>query len=43
MCRDAGIDVVAGACPLMFLDPVKGFHKFHRTLRRMNGSIAKVA
>jgi len=43
MCRDAGIDVVAGACPLMFLEPVKGFHKFHRTLRRLNGSIAKVA
>jgi hypothetical protein len=43
LCRTHGIDVVEGACPLMFLEPVGGVHKFHRLLRRMNGSVAKAA
>jgi hypothetical protein len=29
-CADHDIEVVDGACPLMFLEPVKGFHKVHR-------------
>ena len=29
-CRAHGVDVVEGACPLMFLEPVKGVHRFHR-------------
>jgi predicted CoA-binding protein len=33
-CRDAGIGLVNGACPLMFLDPVRGVHRFHRGVRR---------
>ena len=43
LCRTEGIDVVPGACPLMFLEPVRGFHKFHRAMRRMNGSLAKAS
>jgi predicted CoA-binding protein len=30
LCRDAGIDVVDGACPLMFAEPVVGPHRLHR-------------
>jgi predicted CoA-binding protein len=40
LCRRHGIEVVEGACPLMFLEPVSWFHRAHRTLRRMNGSLA---
>ena len=40
-CGALGIDVVAGACPLMFLEPVGWFHRVHRGARRLNGSLAK--
>ena len=39
LCEDNGIDVVAGACPLMFLEPVGWFHRVHRATRRLNGSL----
>jgi predicted CoA-binding protein len=39
LCRENGIDVVAGACPMMFLDPVAFPHRAHRALRRLNGSL----
>jgi uncharacterized protein len=42
-CEQHGIEVVAGACPLMFLEPVAWFHKFHRTIRHLNGSLRKAA
>lgn len=42
-CDDHGISVVAGACPLMFLEPVGSFHKMHRALRRANRSLAKAS
>ncbi|HEX4430547.1 MAG TPA: CoA-binding protein [Frankiaceae bacterium] len=42
-CDDHGISVVAGACPLMFLEPVGGVHKLHRLIRRANGSLAKAS
>jgi predicted CoA-binding protein len=42
-CNDHGMSVVAGACPLMFLEPVRGVHKLHRVLRRANGSLAKTS
>ena len=29
-CRNHDIDVVDGACPLMFDEPVHGFHRVHR-------------
>lgn len=40
-CRVAGAEVVAGACPFMFLEPVGGVHRFHRSLRRLNHSVAR--
>lgn len=40
-CREAGISVVAGACPLMFPEPVQGFHRFHRTMRHLNRSLVR--
>jgi len=33
-CRDRGVAVVDGACPLMFLEPVGWFHRVHRSFRR---------
>jgi predicted CoA-binding protein len=39
VCKDEGIAVVAGACPMMFLEPVGWFHRAHRTVRRMKGAI----
>ncbi len=30
LCRDAGVAVVDGACPLMFDAPVRGIHWLHR-------------
>ena len=41
--REAGAEVIPGACPLMFLEPVAWFHRLHRAARRMNGSLAKAS
>jgi predicted CoA-binding protein len=30
--RAAGVDVIDGACPLMFAEPVKGIHRVHRLM-----------
>jgi predicted CoA-binding protein len=43
LCRQHGIRVIAGACPMMFLEPVGGAHRFHRMIRRLNHSLAKTA
>ena len=43
ICDEEGIDVVAGACPLMFLEPVGLFHRFHRGIRRLDGSLTTTA
>jgi uncharacterized protein len=43
LCRDNGVQVVAGACPLMFLEPVSWFHRMHRSARHVNGSLAKAS
>jgi predicted CoA-binding protein len=32
LCREAGVAVVDGACPLMFAEPVGAFHKLHRLI-----------
>ncbi len=40
-CAQHGIEVVAGACPLMFLGPVGWFHRVHGAARRTNGSLEK--
>lgn len=30
ICREANVDVVDGACPMMFTEPVAWFHRAHR-------------
>jgi predicted CoA-binding protein len=39
LCHDAGVDLVDGACPLMFLEPVGWFHRVHRAARRVHGGV----
>jgi hypothetical protein len=43
LCEQHGIEAVAGACPLMFLEPVGWFHRLHRTMRQLNGSLTKAS
>ena len=43
LCHEHNIDVIPGACPLMFLKPVKGLHRFHRVMRRAHGAVGKAA
>lgn len=38
--REHGIAVVAGACPLMFLEPVALVHRIHRGMRRIHGTLS---
>ena len=40
LCRDHGITVIAGACPMMFCDPVDFGHKCMRGTLRLFGSLA---
>lgn len=40
-CHEAGMSVVAGACPLMFLPPVRGVHRIHRGFRRLCGALPR--
>lgn len=40
LARGAGMSVVPGACPLMFLEPVGAVHRLHRGIRRIDGSLA---
>lgn len=42
-CERHGIEVVAGACPLMFLEPVGFVHRIHRGARRLNRSLTRAA
>ena len=41
LCEEAGVEVIAGACPLMFLEPVRGVHRVHRAIRKVNRSLVK--
>jgi uncharacterized protein len=43
LAHELGLDVVPGACPLMFLDPVRGAHRLHLSIRRLNGTVARAA
>jgi predicted CoA-binding protein len=40
-CREHGIRVVAGECPLMFLPQCGGIHRLHGFLRRITGRYPK--
>lgn len=41
--RELGLEVVPGACPLMFLEPTAWIHRAHRAIRRARGRIAETA
>jgi predicted CoA-binding protein len=38
-CAHYGMDVVDGACPLMFLEPVGIVHRIHRRIRQARGQL----
>ena len=40
-CEGHGLDTIAGACPLMFLEPVGSVHRIHRSLRRLRGAVER--
>lgn len=42
-CAEHHLDVVAGACPMMFLEPVGRGHDVHRAVRRFNGAFTHAA
>jgi predicted CoA-binding protein len=42
-CRDRGVAVVDGACPLMFLPGAAGMHRLHRRVRAMRGAFRTAA
>jgi len=39
LAEELGLEVVPGACPLMFLEPVGMIHRIHRAVRRARGSL----
>ena len=39
LCESNGVQVVEGACPLMFLEPVTWGHRVHRSMRHLAGSL----
>jgi predicted CoA-binding protein len=39
LCDERGVSVIPGACPMMFLRPVKGSHRFHRGIRRLRRDV----
>ena len=41
--RDLGLEVVPGACPLMFLTPTSGIHRIHRGIRRLRRQVVSHA
>ncbi len=43
LAMDHGLELVPGACPMMFLEPVGWFHRLHRSARRHNGSLVAVS
>jgi hypothetical protein len=43
LCQEHGLEVVAGACPLMFVEPVGWFHRIHRSARHLTGSLERAS
>ena len=43
LAMDLGLEVIPGACPMMFLEPVGFVHKVHRAIRHANGSFRPAA
>ena len=42
-CERHGLETVAGACPLMFLEPVGSVHRIHRSVRRLRRGLERSA
>ena len=42
-CKVHGMTVVEGACPYMFLEPVRSVHRMHRGMRKLRRAYPKVA
>lgn len=43
LCHENGINVIPGACPMMFLRPVGGLHRIHRGIRRVKRAVRNAA
>lgn len=41
LCKEHGIEVVDGACPMMFAEPVGWFHRVHRSEQKLIGKLPK--
>ncbi|MGY6500382.1 MAG: CoA-binding protein [Acidimicrobiales bacterium] len=41
LCRDNGVEVVEGACPMMFLEDAAWIHRAHRWGRRVSGHLTE--
>ena len=39
-CKENGIQYVSGECIMMFVEPVKSIHKFHRWINKIAGKYA---
>jgi len=42
-CERHGLETVAGACPLMFLEPVGAVHRIHRSVRHVRRAVERAA
>jgi len=40
-CEENGMQVISGECILMFIEPVKSIHSFHRWLNKLTGKYPK--
>lgn len=40
-CKSNNINVIYKQCLLMFLEPVEGFHKFHKFIKKIFGGLPK--
>lgn len=41
LCKKNYVNLIYGKCMLMFLQPVKGMHKFHRNILKLFGKLPK--
>ena len=41
-CKENGIQYVSGECIMMFVEPVKSIHKFHRWINKITGKYPRV-
>jgi predicted CoA-binding protein len=41
LCREHGIEVIDGACPMMFAEPTAWFHRVHRFERKLTGQLPR--